>query len=150
MIRLAHARKSDIALHLMSKDAVSQPHLIEISYSSEDVKRDILASLAELTETNPAVTVTEFNDSCHVAVNKFNNSCHVTVNAAYELPIVAEIIADYWSSHGFTVTRYNGDHSRPNEVETFLTRSMKHHYAQGKYTYPYGTVNPDAESESES
>lgn len=139
MIRLAHARTSDIALHLMSKDAMSQPHLIEISYSSEDVKRDIVASLSELMKTNPAVSVTEFNDSCHVSVS-----------AAYELPIVAEIIADYWSSHGFIVTRYNGDHSTPNEVETFLTRSMKQHYAQGKYTYPYGTANPDTESESES
>ena len=150
MIRLAHARKSDIALHLMSKDTVSQPHLIEISYSSQDIKRDIVASLIELAETNPAVSVAEFNDSCHVSVIECNDCCHITVNAAYELPIVAEIIADYWSSYGFIVTRYNGDHSRPNEVETFLTRSMKQHYAQGKYTYPYGTANPDTESESES
>lgn len=139
MIRLTHARKSDIALHLMSKDAVAQPHLIEISYSSENVKRDIVASLAELTETNLGVSFREFD-----------NHCNVKVNAAYELPIVAEIIADYWSSHGLTVTRYNGDHSTPNEVETFVTRSMKQRYAQGKYTYPYGTVNPDTESESES
>jgi hypothetical protein len=141
MIVLAHARKSDIALHLMSKDHISQPHSIDVTYSSQDIKRAILALLVKLKETSPGVSVTELD---------FDDSCHVTVNATYELPIVAEIIADYWSSHGFIVTRYTGTPDRSEEVETFLTATMKHRYAQGKYTYPYGTVNPDTESESES
>lgn len=139
MIVLAHARKSDIALHLMSKDHISQPHLIDVNYSTQDIKRAIVASLTKLQETNPAVSVSEFDDSCHV-----------TVNATLELPIVAEIIADYWSSHGFVVTRYIGAHNTPEEVETFLTATMKYRYAQGKYTYPYGTANPDTEAGSES
>jgi hypothetical protein len=134
MITLAHARKSDIALHLMSKDHRSQPHLISVTYSSQDIKRAILASLAELSETSPGISVTEFADSYHV-----------TVTVTYELPIVAEIIADYWSSHNFVVTRYSGVHNAPEEVETFLTATMKHRYAQGKYTYPYGEVKPDEE-----
>lgn len=139
MITLTHARKSDIALHLMSKDHISHPHLIDVNYSAQQAKAAIVASLNELQKSSPAVTVTEFADSCHV-----------TVNATLELPIVAEIIADYWNSHGFVVTRYMGAHDDPQEVETFLTASMKYRYSQGKYTYPYGAVHPDVEPESES
>lgn len=139
MITLAHARKSDIALHLMSKDCVSQPHLIEVSYSTQDIKGSIVKSLTELQETSPGIKVIEFNDYCLVEVN-----------ATLELPIVAEIIADYWSSHNFVVTRYAGAHDDPQEVKTFLTASMKHRYAQGKYTYPYGTPTPDVELENKS
>lgn len=139
MITLTHARKSDIALHLLTTDRVSQPHLIDISYSSQDTKKAIVASLVKLKEINPSVSISEFD-----------TSCHVTVNATHELPIVAEIIADYWSSDGFIVTRYSGVYDAPEEVETFLTSSLRRSYAKGKYTYPYGTTNPDAESESES
>jgi hypothetical protein len=139
MIILAHARKSDIALHLMSKDNISQPHLIDVTYSSQDIKHAVITSLVELAKTSPGVSVTEFADSCHVKVT-----------VTYELPIVAEIIANYWSSHNFVVTRYSGAHDAPEEVETFLTATMKHSYAQGKYTYPYGTTNPNTESKSES
>ena len=139
MITLTHARKSDIALHLLATDHVSQPQLINVSYSSQDTKKAIVESLVKLTETNPSVSI-----------SKFDASCHVTVNATHELPIVAEIIADYWSSHGFIVTRYSGAHDAPEEVETFSTSTLRRSYAEGKYTYPYGTTNSDTESESES
>ncbi|MEG3880512.1 hypothetical protein QT972_24415 [Microcoleus sp. herbarium7] len=139
MITLAHARKSDISFHLMGVNHMSRPHLIDVAYSSQDVKCAVVTSLVELTKANPGVSITEFDDCCKVKVT-----------AAYELPIVAEIIADYWSSHGFVVARYSGAHDAPEEVETFLTPALKHRYAQGKYTYPYGTTNPDTGSESES
>src|SRR4028119_841791 len=128
MIVLAHARKSDISLHLMSKDRGGSPHLIDLNCSSQSTKQVVVESLERLKETTPGVKLTEYN----------NGSCHIEVNTNYELPIVAEIIADYWSSHGFIVTRYQGSLDNPEEVETFLTETMKHRYAQGKYTYPYG------------
>ena len=139
MITLTHARKSDISLHLLSKDRLSEPHLIDVTYSSQETKDAVVASLVKLMETSPGVSIGEFD-----------KSCHVNVSAAYELPIVAEIIADYWSSHGYIVTRYSGAHDAPEEVETFLTSRLRQSYAQGKYTYPYGETNPDTESESES
>lgn len=123
----------------MSRDHFSQPHLIDVSYSTQEMKQLAVATLVKMKETSPGVSVAEFDDSCHV-----------TVNATLELPIVSEIIADYWSSQGFVVTRYMGAHDDPQEVKTFLTASMKHRYVQGKYTYPYGTVKSDEESESES
>ena len=139
MITLAHARNSDIALHLMSKDRISKPHLIDVQYSSLNTKEIVIESLTQLQETNPGISLTEFE-----------GSCHITVNETYELPIVAEIIADYYSSHKLAVTRYSGAHDDATQVETFLTPTIKHRYAQGKYTYPYGTTTAEIESESES
>ena len=138
MITLTHARKSDVALHLLSKDRLSEPHLISVTCSLREIKDAVVASLVKLAETSPGVSIHEFD-----------KSCHVNVSAVYELPIVAEIIADYWSSHGYIVTRYCGAHNAPEEVETFLTSALRQSYAQGKYTYLYGTTNPDTESESE-
>ena len=140
MIALAHARKSDISLHLMSKDRGSLPHLVDLNFSCHSTRQAVVESLVRLKETSPGVKLTEYD----------NGSCHIEVSVNYELPIVAEIIADYWSSRGFIVTRYRGSSDLFEEVETFLTETMKHRYAQGKYTYPYGTTKTETQLEGES